>query len=416
MFDMEQKAKSQARSSSIFDTLGRSSVHPFPARMAPSIAMEEMSNIDGPIKVLDPMMGSGTVLALARLNGHKAIGFDIDPLAVMISKTWTESCDVAATREIAEVTLEVAQALMRTIEDTEAYPAHADEETRQFIDYWFDIDARRELTALSGTISSLDDNSAQRVLWCALSRLIIAKKFGVSLAMDLSHSRPHKVFDRAPVRPFEKFIASVDKVLQSVVSEQTLNRGPAPSLKVGDARNLPLQDDSIDLVITSPPYLNAIDYIRCSKFSLVWMGYSIKDLRRLRAESVGTEVSSNAPTNDREIERIITALRVRSKLTPKNRGILAQYIYDMRSSIRETSRVMRPGGKAVYVVGENTIRNTYIRTALIIRHLAKDAGLTCTASRKRALPANRRYLPPPSAAKGSMDTRMRHEVILSFSK
>jgi len=413
---MEQKAKTKALGSSIFEALGRSSVHPFPARMAPSIAMHVMSNMRGPLRVLDPMMGSGTVLALARSNGHKAIGFDIDPLAVMISKTWTQSCNRTEVMALAEVTFEVAQTLVGEIRDADAYPAHADEETRKFIDYWFDSDARQELTALSGAIDAVEDRLAQGVLWCALSRLIIAKKFGVSLAMDLSHSRPHRVFKRAPVRPFDKFLVSVGKVLQSVLDEQTVKRGPAPSLKIGDARHLPLKNESIDLVITSPPYLNAIDYIRCSKFSLVWMGYSISDLRKLRSESIGTEVSANAPKDDEDIERIITALRVRSKLSSKHRGILAQYINDMRGSIRETSRVMRPGGKVVYVVGENTIRDTYIRTALIIRHLAKDAGLTCIGSRKRTLPANRRYLPPPSSTNGAMDTRMRHEVILSFSK
>jgi len=46
------------------------------------------------------------------------------------------------------------------------------------------------------------------------------------------------------------------------------------------------------VVLTSPPYLNAIDYMRCSKFSLVWMGHTIRELRNIRADSVGTEASS----------------------------------------------------------------------------------------------------------------------------
>jgi SAM-dependent methyltransferase len=400
----------------IFEILGRNPVHPFPARMAPGIAMQAMSYMRGPLKVLDPMMGSGTVLALARSNGHKAFGFDIDPLAVMISKAWTESCNRTEARSLAAVVLEFAQTICDEVADADAYPPHADTETRQFIDYWFDSDARKELTALAGAISSVENEVARGVLWCALSRLIITKQFGVSLAMDLSHSRPHRVFERAPVRPFDKFIASVEKVLQGVLDEKTPKRGPAPSLTIGDARRLPLKNESIDLVITSPPYLNAIDYIRCSKFSLVWMGYSIEELRKLRSGSVGTEVGANAPVDDHEIEEIITALRVRTTLNPKNRGILGQYIHDMRGSIRETSRVLRTGGTVVYVVGENTVRDTYIRTAVIVRHLAQNAGLMYVGRRTRALPANRRYLPPPSLKNGAMDTRMRQEVILTFSK
>lgn len=405
----------KSRRANIFESLGRNPVHPFPARMAPGIAMQELSKLQCPSRVLDPMMGSGTVLALARLNGHKAIGFDIDPLAVMISKTWTDTCNQGEVRSLAEIVLEVAQPLSHEIRDCDAYPEHADDETRKFVDYWFDLTVRKELAALSAAISAVNDKGAQRVLWCAMSRLIITKKFGVSLAMDLSHSRPHRAFEQAPIRPFEKFIPSVEKVLGNVVNRRDPRRGPRPSLKLGDARHLPIGDNSIDLVITSPPYLNAIDYIRCSKFSLVWMGYSIGDLRKLRSESVGTEISTRAVV-DEEVKEVITALRVRSKLGSKHHGILAQYICDMRNSIRETSRVMRPGGKAVYVVGENTVREAYIRTSVIIRHLAQNAGLTCSKRRTRALPSNRRYLPPPSSRNGAMDSRMRREVILSFVK
>jgi hypothetical protein len=146
------------------------------------------------------------------------------------------------------------------------------------------------------------------------------------------------------------------------------------------------------------------------------MGYTIEELRKLRSESVGSEASANAPVDDVEIEKIIKVLRVRTKLSPKNKGTLRRYIHDMRGSIQETSRVLRTGGRVVYVVGENTIRDTYIRTALIVQHLAQSAGLELIESRTRALPANRRYLPPPSHKKGTMDTRMRHEVVLTFSK
>src|ERR1017187_2484552 len=62
----------------IYETLGRESVHPFPARMAPGIALAVIAKAKRPLRVLDPMMGSGTVIALARFKKHKAIGLDID--------------------------------------------------------------------------------------------------------------------------------------------------------------------------------------------------------------------------------------------------------------------------------------------------------------------------------------------------
>ena len=55
----------------IYEALGREPVHPFPARMAPGIALQAMADEEDSIRVLDPMMGSGTVLAMARSQRHK---------------------------------------------------------------------------------------------------------------------------------------------------------------------------------------------------------------------------------------------------------------------------------------------------------------------------------------------------------
>ena len=62
------------------------SIHPFPARMAPDLAMERLKNIRRGALVLDPMAGSGTVLRQATELGHRALGFDTDPLAVLMAK------------------------------------------------------------------------------------------------------------------------------------------------------------------------------------------------------------------------------------------------------------------------------------------------------------------------------------------
>lgn len=403
-------------SQTTYEALGREPVHPFPARMAPGIALELMAKTSKRMRVLDPMMGSGTVLAMARSRGHKAIGFDMDPLAVLISKAWASSCDTLAARERAETVLGVARSICKSMPESEAYPRCADTETRKFISYWFDGYARRQLASLSQAISLVRDDAARNVLWCAFSRLIISKQSGASRAMDLSHSRPHRAFKLAPAKPFNKFLAAVERVLENTVDTKALGRGPSPSIERGDARNLPLADNSVDLVLTSPPYLNAIDYIRCSKFSLVWMGHSIAELRRLRTESIGTEATREGAVSDPEVMRIVRALRLRPSLSTRNERILARYVDDMRNAINEVGRVLTPSGKAVYVVGENNLRDTYVRTSVIVSKLAESAGLKLKGRHVRTLPANRRYLPPPSAKLGAMHVRMRREVVLTFVK
>jgi DNA modification methylase len=402
----------------IFEALGRGPVHPFPARMAPGIALDVLARAKGSLRILDPMMGSGTVLAVARSKGHRAIGLDIDPLSVLISSVWTRAIDVEEARSKAAEVLDRAREAFANLPTRGAYPNNADEETKRFVVYWFDAYSRRQLASLSAAIRRVRDVEIRDVLWCAFSRLIIAKQAGASLAMDLSHSRPHKSFEHAPSKPFPNFLAAVERVLDNSIQKSSRGRGPAPRIEQGDARELPLKAGSVDLVLTSPPYLNAIDYMRCSKFSLVWMGHSIGDLRGLRSTSVGTEVGSPAGQRDPTVRHIKARLNMRPQLKPRDEAVLDRYIDDMKRAVGEVARVLVPKGRAVYVVGENTIRGTYVRNSLIVAELGKMAGLKLVERRVRALPASRRYLPPPVAGgrADGLDARIRREAILVFTK
>ncbi|HEV7572476.1 MAG TPA: hypothetical protein VGQ21_13335 [Thermoanaerobaculia bacterium] len=410
-------ASSSSHGKTIYEVLGRESVHPFPARMAPGIAFDVLAEAGRSIRVLDPMMGSGTVLALARVLGHRAVGIDIDPLAVLLTRVWTTTISHREVKDAAAAVLAKARNSFQTITTRDAYPIGADEETRAFIRFWFDPYSRRQLTALSRAVEETHETTARDALWCAFSRLIITKQAGASLAMDLSHSRPHKKFSVAPVKPFNKFLAAVDRVVDNCLDSSHRRRGPSTTAHEGDARALPISDGSIDLVLTSPPYLNAIDYMRCSKFSLVWMGNTIAALRQVRSESVGAESTSGFLTSDSH-EKVIAKLGLSPALAKREQRILMRYVRDMSAAVGEASRVLVEGGKAVYVVGENTVRGTYIRNSDLVCEVARTSGLNFVDKKVRELPANRRYLPPPTgdAAAASLDGRMRREVVLSFKK
>jgi DNA modification methylase len=403
----------------IYDVLDRHPVHPFPARMAPNIVLEAMpqASLKKSYRILDPMMGSGTVIALARSKGHTAIGTDIDPLAVLIARVWVTPIARSEVRWHAARVLKRASEACVSMKLKDAYPSGADRHTKQFIRYWFDAKARRQLTSLAAAIAKVKVRAVRDLLWCGFSRLIIAKQAGASLAMDLAHSRPHKAFDKAPIEPMERFLSAVEYVLKNVISRSKKDRGPRAFVRLGDARKLAVASDSIDLVLTSPPYLNAIDYMRCSKFSLVWMGYGASELREIRRVSVGTEVGKR-DASDNYVDKLLGQLRLKSRLTSRYLAILRQFIDDMHDSVEEVSRVLVPGGRAVYVVGENTVAGVYVRNAQIIRAIAKQVGLRFSCQSTRTLPRNRRYLPPPArnSRSAQLDARMRREVILTFNK
>jgi hypothetical protein len=74
-------------------------IHPFPARVAPELVWDELPDHTTKLRVLDPMAGSGTTLVTARLRGHEAIGFDRDPLAVLIARAWLTNVEVGKAEE-----------------------------------------------------------------------------------------------------------------------------------------------------------------------------------------------------------------------------------------------------------------------------------------------------------------------------
>jgi len=402
----------------IVETLGRHPIHPFPARMAPGIALDALGDGERKLTVLDPMAGSGTVLAVACANGHTAHGVDIDPLAVLLAGVWTRPVDACRVKDKAAEILDRARGRFQALPVSEAYPELADEETREFIRYWFDGYARRQLASLATAIGRVRNTATREVLWCGFSRLIITKSSGASRAMDLSHSRPHRAFENAPIKPFNKFLSAVETVVSNCPQPDGESLPVAATVQLGDARKLTHADCSIDLVLTSPPYLNAIDYMRCSKFSLVWMGYNVSSLRQIRGESVGTEAGLAEATETDWVQKLIRQLDLSPNLSSRDQSLLAHYIWDMNKSLSEVSRVLRTGCRAVYVVGDSTIRGTFVRNSSIVVAVAKRNGLIKKSRQSRDLPENRRYMPPPKSkgAGESMDARMRKEVVLVFEK
>lgn len=386
-------------------------VHPFPARMASEIAWNELRT-RRPQCVLDQMAGSGTTLVAAKLRGHRAVGFDRDPLSVLIARCWTHTTRPKSVNARAGEVIQRARKAVRKMACSEAYPIGADDETKAFVRYWFDLTNRKHLAALSFAIGETAPGATRDILWCAFSRLIITKQVGVSLAMDVSHSRPHKTYVRAPQIALERFQDSVGRIVNACSFNSRQNMTPA-EVRISDARRLPLPNESVDVVITSPPYLNAIDYLRGHKFSLIWMGYTLKKLRDIRRSNVGTEVGARGAVSD-ATTRILRGMCAADQLSPRHTAMLAQYIEDMRKVISETRRVLRTSGKAVFVIGDCNLRDVFIRNSKCIKLLAREFDMHATMIKKRILPDTRRYLPPPlnDGAGERLGRRMREEIII----
>jgi len=172
---------------------------------------------------------------------------------------------------------------------------------------------------------------------------------------------------------------------------------------------------SVNAVITSPPYLNAIDYLRGHRMSLVWLGYQIKELRDIRGNEVGAERS--LASNDPYLTETTALMGEVDKLPGRLRGMVVRYAADTRDVLRSLTSTLRDEGTALFVVGNSSIKGVFLRNDLAVELAAIDAGLRLLARSERQLPPNRRYLPPPAAgSEGDLNQRMRSEVVLTFAK
>ncbi|HEY53468.1 MAG TPA: site-specific DNA-methyltransferase, partial [Caldilineae bacterium] len=280
--------------------------HAFPAKFPPQLPRAFIRALTNPgDAVLDPMMGSGTTILEAFLAGRRGIGCDIDPLAALITKVKVTPLDSDRVRLQANELLTKATQMLNggAASQPSITENHFDPKTRTFIDYWFHDNTQAELGVLIAGINAIPDPDMKAFFQLAFSAIIITKSGGVSLALDLAHTRPHRaklVMDVNGSILYGRELAEnplprtkyVTKTLRSPLVEyqkrirQNLNHLVAagqgaitPGILFGDAQSLPIQSDSIDLIVTSPPYAsNAIDYMRAHKFSLVWMGYPIQAL------------------------------------------------------------------------------------------------------------------------------------------
>ncbi len=390
------------------------SIHPFPARMAPDTVAHWLKALPLGARVLDPMCGSGVVIRQSALLGHNARGFDIDPLAVLMSKVWTRKGKHAALCDIAASLIARAKRLGRFSHLNLPWIA-ACSETRAFVEYWFAEPQRSDLARLAWEIKRLskrNDDWQCHALQLALSRIIVTKHVGASLAWDVSHSRPHRTRDCNDYEVYEGFQKAAARLAVLLDDEPLPKSG---TVERGDCRNLTMvRRGSVDAVVTSPPYLNAIDYLRGHKLSLVWMGHTIPALRHIRAGAVGTErAGPQSISESDEAAELENAVRSIRKLPQRQRSIVHKYARDAALMMAEMKRVLTPDGLMVIVLGDSKLRDVPVYNSRIFKHIAAQNGFLLKEERKRPLQSDRRYLPIVSE-NAALAKRMKVEVLQAY--
>ncbi|MFQ5741085.1 MAG: DNA methyltransferase [Acidobacteriota bacterium] len=387
--------------------------HPFPARMPTSIAQHLIERLtDSSALVFDPMCGSGTTLVAAGRSGRSALGCDWDPLAVLLTKAVIQSYaplegDKLRVRLKAAARQLASSGRISVSGCLQALP----EEDRRFIEYWFPPESQRELFALALAIQNEPEESERILAWSVLSSLVISKVPGASYAIEISRSRPRKCAQRDVVFPLQAW----DKRFRRLISRTPFAASrPTGQLEIypGDARQLALADETVDFVLTSPPYITGVDYFRSHKFALIWMGHRLATVRELRGCAIGSERGLWSPNGLPEgIEARISG----TSMPPRRVAVVRRYLSDLQRVLLELSRVLRKGGVAILFLGPRLVSRHHNDVFDVVAQIAGSTDLRPVGGFYRKLNSKRRSLPLPARA-SPLAKRLRREAMVALRK
>ena len=167
------------------------------------------------------------------------------------------------------------------------------------------------------------------------------------------------------------------------------------------------------MALTSPPYLNAIDYMRGHKMALIWLGYTISELRSIRSECIGAERSLDGPAEHQAAELVATIEREATDPSTLPVAVLKRYAQDLLHFSRQMKRVLKPEARLVVVIGNSTLRGNFIQNELLVQQALEHNGFMVEQRFERTLPENRRYLPiSGSRSESQITRRIRTETVL----
>ena len=152
-----------------------------------------------------------------------------------------------------------------------------------------------------------------------------------------------------------------------------------------DARRTSIEDESVDIIITSPPYVTSYEYADIHQLTGYWMDY-IPNMQDFRKRFIGTSYSGNTSLEvpDSELgQEIVNELAKKSKHIACD---VAQYFNDMQEVSREIKRILSQNGQACIVIGNTKIKDVHIKSAEVFYDFLQKAGLHEVAVIKRSIP------------------------------
>jgi DNA modification methylase len=414
--------------------------HPYCARFPSEIAEAAISELTGKgDSVCDPFCGSGTSLVAGLIQGRRVVGSDIDVLAGMLTMVKCAPREAGLyqgwrRRFVAE--LEDAFETIKRNWPPRSVPGPGTTwrvgelalslPSFPELHYWFPPQVVALLAAVSNLAHKCQSSHYEQVALVSLSAAIVAKwPNSLSYAMDIDHTRPHwRIQYFRGDQALKGYLKRLDRTIECLNGLYVKYKEAGVLKKLGrlseiyyphDARKaLPVPAESQALIVTSPPYFNAVDYPRAHRMSVCWMnGHAPVDLAS-RRNYIGLRHVIDFDSKDWLTSHANLRALVPAKLRCETLGTrLTAFFADLSDSLTEIWRLLRPGGHVVAVIGDNRVRGELVKSHLAFVRLAEETGFVEVERRRRAIDDVKRRFP---VGPFGFDGPMTHEHLCVLRK
>ncbi len=391
-------------------------IHSYPAMMIPQVARRLIREYgyDGGV-LFDPYCGTGTTLVEGILAGNGSVGTDLNPLARLIARVKTTPLDVD------RLDLEIENFIAFGIDVTSSADEGFEPPRIPNVDYWFSPSVQRELVMIRDYIGQIND-------------ACIADFFRVGYSVTIRKVSWTKNSEFKLVRiPREQMVEHNPDVFSTMVDQLSSNKEAMVALMHSLRDRLPqraihnfntvtgiprdlIDNDSVDLVVTSPPYGDSkttVAYGQFSRLSSQWLGY--ENASRVDNELMGgTKLASKVSFDYKALNDVIDGI---AEIDAKRSYEVASFFVDYRKSIENVASVVKRGGYACYVVGNRTVKGMEIPTAEATAAFFEMNGFKHVEMFRRNIPNKRMpSMNSPSNVPGKLGKTMKSEYIVVCRK
>lgn len=332
-------------------------------------------------KVLDPFAGCGTVLVQAKIDGYESFGVELNPLLKYIADVKLNSWTVRPSQLLR------AYHSLRTDAMT-SQPRFLKSERQ------FNAGVLINLQRIKAGIDLFNPRSEERrkikdLLNVAFASILVDAS-NLKRTPCLGYWKAKHIDDNAPFVLFNQKILEMAEDLRRLQSEY--KESLCIQSEVICANSMDYEyGDKYDLVITSPPYMNGLDYVMNYKIEMAWLGFitSHKEAKAIKDNMVVCDNVSKGLikgfsetehyTNkwlDEITESITHNIETRQSYRRVDMPFIVQkYFDDMNKVVARVSRALNKGGCFILVVGDSLIADTYIPTDLILAKMGAEHGL-----------------------------------------